>query len=540
MTRPVRNTAFYGKFFREMPLPVQRPLMVGSAVVLRSSHRSAALLSSVAFLGACTLNEPRELETGTPSIRPDASRPSPSLDASVLPPAAADAGGSRPPVTLPFEEELPTGCSDGATLPCGPSTVSGICKLGAHVCNAGVWSDCRGAVYPSARRCDSKEDNDCDGQADDTVDAVCACAVGSSEPCDTEPRRGNCKAGERRCVLAPDGQSSAFGACEGAVEPLPTDSCAVEGDDANCDGTPNGGCNCVENKVITCGPPNEVGICKKGTSVCVNSKYTPCEGAVEELPRDCRSPADNNCDGQPDDAIDASCSCVVGTVEVCGTHADDGRGLCKAGERACVPADGNSRSVFGQCVGSVGPELRRCNVAADADCDGRPDNTIDTTCACAIGSFRDCDEHPGFDFIGRCRPGRQGCLPAPDNTSSSYDTVCRGSTGPAAADLCTVRGDDSTCDGIPNGGCGCLESPGNERCPDPAASRCDIPGVCGPCRADADCALIAGAGVCDVGRCVECTTASSRACTAAEVCDPIRKTCVARGPVDAGAPRTTR
>lgn len=508
--------------------------MVGSVVLLRLSHRGAALLSTVVF-GACTLNKPRDLEGEASPIRTDASHPVGSLDASS---AVDDAGRSRPPVMLP-QEQLPSGCSDGATQPCGPSTLAGICKLGVHVCNGGVWSDCRGAVYPSQRRCDSNEDNDCDGQPDDTVDAVCACAVGSVTPCDTEPRRGNCKAGERSCVLAADGQSSAFGPCVGAVDPLPADSCAVEGDDANCDGAPNGGCDCVENKVIACGPPNEVGICKKGKSVCINSKFTPCEGSVEAATRDCRSPLDNDCNGQPDNTVDANCSCAIGAKEACGTHPDDGKGACKPGERTCVGGVGNSTSGFSECVGSVGPEQRRCNVAADANCDGAPDNTIDATCACEIGSIRDCNVHTGFDFIGRCRPGRQLCIAGDNNTSSRY-AECEGGTGPASADLCTVRGDDSTCDGIPNGGCGCLASPGNERCPDPAASRCDIPGVCAPCRADADCSLIAGRGVCDLGRCVECTPQSSRACTGAKVCDPTTKTCVGRAPVDAGAPHTTR
>lgn len=517
--------------------------MVGSCVHLPLSHSGAALLSSL-VLYACTLNEPRDLQTSTPSARPDASGPPGALDGSVIPPAADAAGGVQPPpVTLPPltspPEELPPGCSEGATRPCGPPTEAGICELGVRLCTNGAWSDCRGAVYPAERRCDSKEDNDCDGQPDDTVDAACACVVGSTEPCDTEPRRGSCKAGERRCVLAPDGQSSAFGECLGAVDPLPADSCAIEGDDSNCDGIPNGGCNCVENKVIACGPPNEIGICKKGTSVCVGSQFTPCEGAVEALPRDCGSAADNDCDGQPDNTVDAVCTCAIGAKETCGTHPEDGKGACKPGERICVGGAGNSTSRFGECVGSVGPQPRRCNVAADANCDGAPDNVIDATCACEIGSIRDCNVHPGFDFIGRCRPGRQLCLAGDDNTSSRY-ADCEGGTGPAAADLCTVRGDDSTCDGVPNSGCGCLASPGNERCPSPAASRCDVPGVCAACRADADCSLIAGRGVCDLGLCVECTPQSPRACSGAKVCDPSTRTCVVRAPVDAGAPRTTR
>lgn len=504
----------------------------------RLAHCRFVLLSSLVW-GACSLNKPRPVETEAGALRPgaDASPPSGSLDGSVPGPTEGDAGGRVP--LPPPDEMLPAGCADGATRPCGPATEAGICELGLRLCTAGVWGDCRGAIYPSVRLCDSSQDNDCDGQPDDTVDAVCACAVDSAEPCEAHPGldgHGICKAGERQCELAPDGRSSAFGACVGSVGPAPADSCAIEGDDSNCDGQPNGGCNCVENKVIECGPPSELGICRKGTSVCVNSEFTPCEGAVTELPRDCRSSADNNCDGQPDDTVDARCTCEVGSVEVCGTHSQDGFGLCVPGERRCLAGPGNTTSGFGPCEGSVGPERRRCTETADADCDGQPDNAIDATCACQLGTVRACDEHPGLDTIGRCRAGQQLCVG--DDFSTRY-APCSGAVGPAAADSCTVLGDDSNCDGVTNGGCGCLASRGNQLCVDPAASRCEVPGVCVPCRADADCSLIAGRGVCDQGRCVECTPASARACSAAEVCDPAARACVTRPPADAGAPRST-
>lgn len=515
--------------------------MAGSCVHFRASHSGVFLVVGLLF-GACTLNDPLDPQTSEQSLRPDAAPAVSAPDASARPRPSTDGGVSSPPIRVPPEEMLPAGCSDGATRPCGPPTEAGICELGLRFCNDGVWSDCQGAVYPSVRRCDSKDDNDCDGQPDDTVDAVCACAVGSAEPCDTHPGldgQGICKAGERQCVLAEDARSSAFGECVNAVGPLPADSCTLEGDDSNCDGTPNGGCNCVEGKVIACGPASELGICRKGTSVCINSEFTPCEGAVNALPRDCRSGADNDCDGQPDNTLDAVCNCAVGEVEACGAHPEDGVGLCKPGERRCVAGPGNATSGFGPCEGAVGPAPRRCNVAADANCDGHPDNTLDATCACAIASVRECEPHPGLDNIGRCRSGQQLCVAGQDNTSSSY-AACVGAVGPAPVDSCSVRGDDSTCDGIVNGGCGCLAGRGNERCTSPTASRCDVPGVCMPCGADADCSHIAGGGVCDLGVCVECTPASSRACTSAEVCNPGTKKCVARPAADAGAPRTTR
>jgi Cys-rich repeat protein len=487
--------------------------------------------SHLLFLTAavsCALNEPPT--TAILSATPDAGTAPPG------PSPVVDAGA--PPVVVPPipEEVLPPGCASGATRPCGPSTEAGECALGQRVCVDGVWGDCIGAVYPSVRLCSHIDDQDCDGKPDDSADAVCECVPGTSEPCSAHPGLdgvGACKAGERLCVVAADGQSSRWGACTGAVGPAATDSCLVKGDDANCDATPNSGCNCVEADVVPCGT-SDVGICKLGTSTCVNLEWTACSGAVLPGARDCSSSADNDCDGKADDTIDAVCTCEVDSVEPCSEHAEDGVGLCRAGERTCVLGSGRSSSSFGACGGAVGPSGRVCSSSADNNCDGRADNVVDTTCACTIGGVQLCQQHLGLDGVGRCRAGQQLCVAGPNNSSSAFG-ACSGSVGPLGADSCTVLGDDSNCDGVPNGGCACVAGQGNAACAgSAAASRCDATGACVPCAASADCSLVSGLPVCNAGVCVQCL--SDAQCAAGSVCNLTAHACEAAPPPPPPAP----
>ncbi|HVZ33285.1 MAG TPA: hypothetical protein VG963_12720, partial [Polyangiaceae bacterium] len=247
------------------------------------------------------------------------------------------------------------------------------------------------------------------------------------------------------------------------------------------------------------------GICVRGTSTCVNGANTACTGAIEAKPRDCTSALDNDCDGIPDNTVDAVCTCAVGTTQACDQHTNssgdstDGVGICKAGIQTCVLNTGKPGSAWGACTGAVAQAPRNCSSAADNDCDGVPDNTIDAVCTCAISTSQPCGTHPGLDGHGNCRAGVQLCVGGDTNNSSSAWAACTGSVGPAGADSCTVAGDDSNCDGIPNGGCQCVGS-NSANCTDPAASRCSA-GQCVPCSSASDCTHIAGMTTCTAGVC---------------------------------------
>jgi len=499
---------------------------------------------SAAALGwnaACSLDDPgfvdSDIRSEMPHLERDAGKQPehPARDAAIDPTPEADSGAIPDPIPTGPDEPLPLGCANGATLPCGPPTEAGICALGKRTCVSGAWGNCEGAVTPQARNCSSAEDNDCDGKPDNTVDDVCRCVPGNPQDCEAHPgldRIGSCRAGQQFCLAAPDKKSSDWGRCGGSIGPAEADSCSIRNDDSDCDGIPNGGCVCVEGEKRDCGPQRELGICRFGESRCEHGALTACVGAVLPAARDCSSPLDNNCDGLADNQIDGSCTCTVGAIEACETHPGDGKGPCVAGHRVCelsASADGNpkGRSAFGACTGSVGPLPRNCASALDNDCSGLPDNTIDATCACAIGAVLACGVHPNQDGIGICRAGQQVCVPGPTGNTSSRLEVCGGSVGPLAADLCTALGDDSNCDGVPNGGCACVAGQGNAACSgDPAASRCSAQGTCAACTIDADCSLVSGRNVCDRGLCVECT-ATAGACGVGKVCDAVTRTCVA-------------
>jgi hypothetical protein len=488
-------------------------------------------LLSAALLG-CTIDTPEYWQPPDPDPTETTVETPASTPTRPHPLTSADAGGESDVDAGSVPEETPDlvgGCTEGATRSCGPPNAVGTCELGIRTCQESAWSDCEGAVMPSERDCSSPADNDCDGFPDNTVDGVCRCPADTTQTCDAHPGfdlHGPCHAGERSCVVAPDKQSSDWGECTGSIGPVPEDSCAIKGDDSDCDGRPNGNCTCIEGEEVQCGPTQTVGICKKGTSTCVNGKFGDCMDAVYAKPRDCRSAADNDCDGRPDNTVDTVCTCAIGDVQLCNQHPGlDGIGVCKAGEQTCVAGANNRTSAFNVCVGANGASARNCTSTLDNDCNGIVDNTIDAVCACVIGQVTACGAHPGLDGKGICHAGQALCIAGANNATSSIG-ACSGSVGPLAADSCTVAADDSNCNGIVNDTCECVIS---ASCSSPAAARCSA-GACVGCTSNADCTHISGLGVCSAGSCVQCTASSAAACTAAQVCDPASNSCVAAPP----------
>jgi hypothetical protein len=342
--------------------------------------------------------------------------------------------------------------------------------------------------------------------------SMSGCVAGTTRLCKDDPDHpalGNCGVGLETCA---GGQ---WGTC--SVQPAAKDSCALQGDDATCNGQPNEGCPCVSGATQACGPSADTGICKRGTQTCSSGTWGACVGAVFAAPRDCTSASDNNCDGMPDNTLDAVCICSKGATRPCDEHpGKDGTGSCKAGTQTCVVAadsrtsawgtcsggvapvaadtcvpnnDGNCNGIpnegcacvvgappqpcgpaanvgickrgtqtcvggtWGACVGAVSAAARDCTSAADNNCDGMPDNTIDAVCACPSGGTQACGQHPNKDGNGPCKAGSQTCVVAADKKSSAWGT-CTGSVGPAPADTCGLT-DDQNCNGIPHDSCAC-------------------------------------------------------------------------------------
>jgi len=234
-------------------------------------------------------------------------------------------------------------CLGGSTESCDEHPGldgQGECRAGLRTCVVDAatlttaWSVCEGAVGPSGvDSCVPSNDNDCDGAPNEG----CSCVEGQSQPCGSTTEIGPCQIGTSACV------GGTFGQCVGAVAPAARDACAIQGDDANCNGLPNEGCTCIDGATQPCGPDTEVGICQGGTRTCSNGIFGQCVGAVFPAARNCASPQDNDCDGLADNSP-ASCGCPNGQTLV--------NGQCMLAQGAACQVNGVPCTT-GQCVDGV-------------------------------------------------------------------------------------------------------------------------------------------------------------------------------------------
>lgn len=270
-------------------------------------------------------------------------------------------------------------CTAGVSEDCysGPAATQGVgaCHKGTHTCNSDgqTFSPCTDEVTPKVEDCTTADDDDCDGTPNQV--AVCICVPGTTANCYTGTAAtqnvGACKDGLKTCD--PDGK--AYGACAGEVTPIAED-CATLADD-NCDGVANeasAGCTCIAGTMSACygGPAGtqNVGVCKGGMWTCnANGMgYGPCVGEITPVAEDCTTPADDDCNGTPNQAA-AGCVCAPGTSAACytGPAGTQNVGACHDGMKTCN-ADGKG---YGACAGEQVPAASDdCSNAVDEDCSG--------------------------------------------------------------------------------------------------------------------------------------------------------------------------
>jgi hypothetical protein len=203
------------------------------------------------------------------------------------------------------------------------------------------------------------------------------------------------------------------------------------------------------------------------------------------------------------DAFSAHCltePAASGVLNTCGA--------C-VGNRDCVNKPGVGRQcrlTDGVCVECL----------TDDECSDDPSastcSQLGACTACALDA--DCSLIPGRNA---CIQGR-GCVECTNDTSCAGNTrgpVCKSSnTGEAAGDAPANT---------------CVECTSDADCGDAAAAAC-VNNVCVACVANADCSHVRRArdgatlGICDEGRCVECTGPQRAACVAS-VCDNSTKEC---------------
>ena len=288
------------------------------------------------------------------------------------------------------------------------------------------------------------------------------------------------------------------------------------GGSGDCNGMSTQECTCSNGATRDCGHA-AIGSCKMGKSTCQNGAWSACVGNIDPAPRDCTSANDNDCDGKPDNTVDAVCKCASGaSPQICDQHlGKDGNGPCKAGSQSCVVSADKTNSDWGACSGSVGPGAadtcdagndnncngivnegcpcvngatqscghaavgickqgkstcqnnawgscvgnvdpgpRDCTSSSDNDCDGKPDSTLDGVCKCTAGGSQSCGAHPGNDGNGPCKAGTQACVVAANKSTSDWG-ACTGSVGPMSKDTCDPN-NDNNCNGTANDGCSCV------------------------------------------------------------------------------------
>jgi len=254
------------------------------------------------------------------------------------------------------------------------------------------------------------------------------CTVGDMRLCSEGGLFGTCASGTQSCR-----SDHTWTTC--TIQPRAQDTCA-EGNDDDCDGTPNGGCSCLLGEERSCAEAGLEGNCGLGVQLCdAQGTFGDCSVAAEAQDS-CEPGDDANCNGIPNEG----CHCLEGETQPCGSAPD--RGLCRPGTSTCTD------EVWSACEGEILPGPRDCSSSADNDCDGIADNTIDTVCQCAEGSTNPCDEHPGLDGVGICRAGAQPCVIATDGRSSVWG-ACEGSMGPST-EKCDTNNADEDCDGYAN------------------------------------------------------------------------------------------
>jgi hypothetical protein len=222
-------------------------------------------------------------------------------------------------------------------------------------------------------------------------------------------------------------------------------------------GGAGGGAVCTPGAVEACydGPVGTegVGSCVAGERVCLEdgSGHGECVGAVLPAPLDdCATPADDDCDGEANEAADG-CVCTPGASIACyeGPAGTLGVGLCAEGAATCLD-DGMGH---GPCVGQVLPTAETCASPGDDDCDGQT-NEEGPDCSCVPGEVASCySGPPSTEGVGPCVGGTQVC-----NAQGDGFGPCEGETLPAA-ETCNTPVDDD-CDGQTNEeGAGCVCPP---------------------------------------------------------------------------------
>jgi len=233
------------------------------------------------------------------------------------------------------------------------------------------------------------------------------------------------------------------GACSGSVGPAASDTGAT-GNDGNCNGTPNEGCQCTGG-TRSCAQDGMLGNCGKGTETCTSGKWGACSVSAQSADKCNVSGDDANCNGVPNEGCKA-------LGQGCSVGSDCQSGIC----------------VQGTCCGTTCPASTPSTCGNDGTCDSSGDcrKYSGNSCGAASCSNRTNAHEAGTCAGGSCQAGRMcdyhGC-----GSDNKCTTVCPSGymdTGSACVQ------------------CGALSQPCciNDSCPNGAGLVCAF-GTCEAC-----------------------------------------------------------
>jgi len=167
-----------------------------------------------------------------------------------------------------------------------------------------------------------------EGEQETADDGVCD--DGETRPCYEGPEGtvnvGTCAEGFETC------SGGRWGSCEEQVLPVTIEMC--DGEDDDCDGTPDQNCQCISGESRECfsGPDGsaDVGTCRAGEEACEGGLWTgTCVGERPPVEETCDF-LDNDCDGVRDNIVGEDCN--TGEQGIC----RDGTEVCVNGNRVCM------------------------------------------------------------------------------------------------------------------------------------------------------------------------------------------------------------
>ncbi len=253
--------------------------------------------------------------------------------------------------------------------------------------------------------------------------------------------KGSCHAGQQTCQA-----NAAWSACTGAVAPAAADDCSVAGNDANCDGTANGGCNCVSNDTRTCG--KDTGNCQTGTQTCTNQVWGACVGEIKEAANDsCATTGDDaNCNG----VANEGCLCTPGNVATaCNDNVactDDGcnngvcthsvsAGYCLIGTSCVAHNTAESGNACRYCDATIN-KIAWSNSSPSTKCDDGLWCNGDDTCnggACTHQFTGNRCTASGACALSVCDEARDSCFkPTTASCKTATEKQCASTTACAA------------------------------------------------------------------------------------------------------------